>query len=318
MTWCEEQFSAFNERIRLDATRLARIRGAIDHFSTFCSSDEHLKAAGDGAPFLQGSTATKTVITPLSGDEFDVDVVYPFNLDALHGDKSPPAIVNWFLGRLKNDAFYRENLIPKDRCARIEYVGDFHLDIIPATRALPDHQPYAVPAKDLGDWVANDPVGFVNWIEELDHKSNGADHNGDGRFVRSVRYIKRWRDDFFQGETAPASILLSTFLGKHEPNGNYSPALENPLFPTYATEAAYTYDMLRLTHSCIQMSSGSAYRHQTLDSDLGRNWREQYEKMFLDRLQTCIDQLRLAIFAENDGQALEHYRQAFGDTFPAA
>lgn len=73
MTWCETQVTQFNEQIKLDSARVGRVAGAMKRFQEFCEKDDELKAGMAENVFLQGSVATKTVIKPLVGDEFDVD-----------------------------------------------------------------------------------------------------------------------------------------------------------------------------------------------------------------------------------------------------
>jgi hypothetical protein len=97
MTWCEPQIVKLNDKIKLDSGRLERIQGAVKRLDEFCEKDDQLRAARDGSVFLQGSVATRTVIKPLKGDEFDVDVVYPFKLGAFKEGVTPSQIIRWFL-----------------------------------------------------------------------------------------------------------------------------------------------------------------------------------------------------------------------------
>jgi hypothetical protein len=320
MTWCEPQIVTFNDKIKLDSGRLERIRGAVQRLDEFCEKDDQLRAARDGGVFLQGSVSTKTVIKPLADDEFDVDVVYPFKLDAFREGVTPSQIIQWFLDRLRQSDFYKNALIPRDRCARLDYAGDFHLDVIPATKSVAAHQPYAVPAKDLGSWITSDPAGFANWVAGRDSRSEAVDSDGVGRFVRSCRMMKRWRDEKLDAENAPTSILLVTMLGKHDPTSTgYNPPLEKPLYPQYKTDVAYLYDMLRLTHSCLRSSRRTAFLHPTiLDEDLSQGWDAKNLEYFLERLQMCINWIYAGIYAGNEGDSIGHYRNAFGDTFPAS
>ncbi len=320
MTWCESQFVKFNDKIKLDSGRLERIRGAVQRLEEFCEKDDQLRAAMDGAVFLQGSVATKTVIKPLVDDEFDVDVVYPFKLSVFGEGVTPSGIIEWFLARLRQSDFYKNMLIPRDRCARLDYAGDFHLDVIPATKSVTAHQPYAVPAKDLGSWITNDSEGFATWVAERDSRSGAIDSDGVGRFVRSCRMTKRWRDTKLDPENAPTSILLVTMLGKHDPTiPGYDPPLENPLYPQYKTDVAYLYDMLRLTHSCLRSSRRTAFFHPTiLDEDLSRGWDAKNLEYFLEKLQMCINWINVGIYAQDEGESIGHYTNAFGDSFPAS
>lgn len=320
LIWCDSQFRAFNEKIRLDITRRQRIESAISAFSKFCETDGELAAAKSGTPFLQGSVATDTVIRPLSGDEFDVDLVYPFRLSAFGNQApQPKQIVDWFTARLKLNDFYKERLIPKPRCVRINYAGDFHFDIIPAAVDLADHKPFSVPTRDTMNWVTNDPHGFANWVEARDERSGDRDSNNDGRFVRSVRVMKRWRDQFFGEKSAVSSILLVTFLGNHDPSIiTYNPPLENPLFPANQHDAAYLYDMLRLTHGCLQNPAPKAFSHPTPPYDnLASNWDSKYLELFLQRLGGCIKHMENAFVANSEAVAIGHYQKAFGETFPS-
>lgn len=258
MTWCETHVAQFNDKIKLDSARIERIEGATKRFQEFCQKDEQLSVAIVGNVFLQGSVATKTAIRPLVNDEFDVDAVYPFNFNAFDSDTTPSQLFEWFLSRLRLSEFYKKNLIPRDRCARVDYAGDFHVDIIPATTTFTDHKPYAVPAKDLGSWITNDPLGYVKWVKDIDQCASGIDNDGVGRFVRCCRMMKRWRDEKFSAESCPSSILLITMLGKHDPSRkDYDPPLSDPLYPAYQTDIAYLYDMLRLTHSCLNTARRS-------------------------------------------------------------
>jgi len=320
MTWCEAKFQSFNDQLKLDAARRSRIDGAICNLRDYCAADEELNAARDQPLFLQGSVAARTVIKPYLNAEFDVDLIYPFDWSRFNRQMSAREILDWFVARLQRSDFYRPRLIEKDRCLRIDYAGDFHLDVTPGTRALQHHFPYAIPAREGNSWLASDPIGFVDWIRGIDARSGGVDPDGAGRFVRCMRYMKRWRDASYSPEPGPSSILLTTMLGKHDPSlKNYYPALENSLFPQYETDAAYLYDMLRLTHSCIQLGRNSAFQHPTLPAeDLGRALSQADVDDFLERLQACITHLELAIYEQADGPSVERYREAFGGTFPAA
>jgi hypothetical protein len=192
--------------------------------------------------------------------------------------------------------------------------------VIPATKSVVAHKPYAVPAKDLGSWITNDPYGFTSWVSDQDRKTIAVDSDGVSRFVRSCRIVKRWRDAKLDAGKAPTSILLVTMLGKHEPtNPNYNPPLENPLYTEHKTDMAYIYDMLRLTHSCLLSARRTAFTHPTIiEEDLSRGWDTKHLGYFLERLQVCIGSIRSGIFAVDDKTSIAHYTNAFGDTFPAS
>ncbi|MDO8571105.1 MAG: nucleotidyltransferase, partial [bacterium] len=217
MQLCENQFGKFNSSIRIDDDRKKKIESAFEHFTDFSKTDPEISTASDGHPFLQGSMATHTIVKPLKGGEFDVDIVYPFKLAALRAGITPAEIRDWFFRRLRNDHFYNENLISKPRCARIEYKGEFHLDIIPARKGEGlESSFYFIPTKDSLGWKKTTPLAFRYWVQNIDEKSGGKNAEGAGRFVRCVRIMKRWRDRNFIETSALPSIALTAILGQHE------------------------------------------------------------------------------------------------------
>jgi hypothetical protein len=318
MTWCEAQFLSFNNAIKLDAERKQRIDGAVTRLVEFCNTDGQLSAALQGELFFQGSVATRTVVKPLAKQEFDVDLIYPFRRNAFAAGTTPSQIMDWFRGRFAASGFYSPRQIDKDRCVRVDYAGDFHLDITPATRDVADCQPWAIATKDSPNWEKSDPIGFINWVKAIDDRADGLDGDGVRRFVRCARYMKRWRDSAFSEETAPKSIVLVTALGKHDPSSkNYNPPIENPLYPQYQTDSAYLFDMLRLTHSCIMGRRGTAFSHPTTGEDLGGEWADANFDLFVGQLSRCINHLRNAIYADAEATSIQHYKATLGDTFPA-
>jgi hypothetical protein len=70
-----------------------------------------------------------TTIRPWRGEEFDLDIVCQLHDCDNH---APLTVYNAVADRLRDHTSYRTLLEPKDRCLRINYAGNFHLDIIPA------------------------------------------------------------------------------------------------------------------------------------------------------------------------------------------
>jgi len=321
MATCSALFEKHNESLRLDVSRRGRIESAVKAFVDFAKSDDQLSAAIDGTPFLQGSIATRTSVRPLGSDEFDVDVVYPFRLSAF-GDPtpSPNEIIQWFKKRLCEREFYRENFDDsKDRCARIDYAGDFHVDFVPSAADIRGHQPYAVPARDLGAWTKSNPIGFADWVEQNAVRSGGRDVNGDYRFTRCVRYLKRWRDHTFPQGTAPSSMLLTTMLGKHEP---HLPLFTRPsglTFDVVPCDASYVHDILLHTIDCIRSEGTHAFLNPTVDGEnLSRGWAESHLQNFVNESIRTISAIRRALAEPAEIVAAELYREAFGDSFPTS
>lgn len=79
--------------------------------------------------YLQGSTALGTAVKPIGDREFDVDLIC-FCAGVASGIS--PADLKAAVGnRLKEHATYARIIEEKKRCWRLNYQGDFHLDLSP-------------------------------------------------------------------------------------------------------------------------------------------------------------------------------------------
>jgi hypothetical protein len=131
--------------------------------------------------------------------------------------------------RLREHAVYRAILQPKNRCLRINYAGNFHLDIIPA---CPNGgMAIKVPDRELAAWKTSNPVGYADWFfRRCQYRSRLLEKAMDARvrplpsnvpserkypLQRAVQLLKRHRDSFFDGNPdAARSILLTTLAAE--------------------------------------------------------------------------------------------------------
>ncbi len=181
--------------------------------------------------FPQGSMAIGTTNKPRHGEEFDVDLVcLLLRLDPSRAD--PEAVYAAVLERLRESDRYRPKLTPKPRCIRIDYAGQFHLDVIPACPSPRSGVPWGelaivIPDRQRRIWVSTNPRGFALWFRmravpaEAQRLAASVEplppNLGLGQkpiLHRVVQLFKRRRDVHFNGsEFAPCSILLTTIDG---------------------------------------------------------------------------------------------------------
>jgi hypothetical protein len=193
--------------------------------------------------FAQGSMALGTTVSPWGRVEYDVDVVF----EVTGGQWTARTLFDAMCTRLRENGNFAPLLAPSEQsrpCARLEYRGDFHLDIIPAVRGIsgmtrPWLLEYAttgvlVPKPDLTDWQPSNPEGFVKWfnsravkvrrdwlieakLEPLPAQTEAEDK---APLAVAVQLLKRARDVAFNGKgIAPRSIVLTTLAGKHYVGG---------------------------------------------------------------------------------------------------
>src|SRR5262249_17857688 len=146
---------------------------------------------------------------PWRGEEFDLDIVCQ-----LHYCDGQTAIqvYNVVASRLREHAAYRDILQLKNRCIRVDYAGNFHLDIIPA---CPEGgTAIRVPDRKLAAWIPSNPLGYADWFFDrcqyrgpltraIDAGMRPLPPNVPSErkypLQRAVQLIKRHRDTFFGG-----------------------------------------------------------------------------------------------------------------------
>jgi hypothetical protein len=185
--------------------------------------------------YSQGSFAQGTVIRPLTEeDELDIDLVCEF--------KNPPNGITqkqlkFLVGdRLRSDETYEDMLVEKQRCWRLDYANQFHMDILPAIedRGREDGS-ILIPDKqlDAGLWHYSNPRGYSKWfrsqMEQAFNRSRQSLAKAQNRKIddvpewevktplqRAIQILKRHRDIEFENDSdnKPISIIISTLAAK--------------------------------------------------------------------------------------------------------
>ncbi|MBI5115056.1 nucleotidyltransferase [Candidatus Poribacteria bacterium] len=192
--------------------------------------------AGGAAPELelavispQGSIALGTATKPIGSNEFDVDLIC--HLAHVTRTTQPWAVKHLVGERLRQNAGYAEMLKEKQRCWRLNYAGEFHLDITPS---IPNPEcsngGELVPDKKLREWKPTNPKGYrarfeqyaaiepsfeVQFAEARKRATVEPLPQGGGKNTLQliVQICKRHRDIHFltrDRDLAPVSIILTT------------------------------------------------------------------------------------------------------------
>ncbi|MCO7227560.1 cyclic GMP-AMP synthase DncV-like nucleotidyltransferase [Pleionea sp. CnH1-48] len=194
----------------------------------------------DAEIYPQGSIRLKTTVKPIGNDEFDVDLVCHLP----HVPASIPAMeVYRIVGeRLAEKETYKKILKSKNRCWKLNYSGNFHLDITPAITDEEEHHTDSieVPDKEKSCWKDSNPKGYADWfgeyakfkpklsiktvrlieakaqIEELPDVSEPT----KDWLRKIVQICKRQRDVYYlelpeeRKKRAPISIIITTLAAK--------------------------------------------------------------------------------------------------------
>jgi hypothetical protein len=175
--------------------------------------------------YPQGSLRIGTTVRPIKYCEFDLDLVSELSDPRLEATQAYELV--W--ARMHSSQLYRPLMERRPRCIRLNYSGDFHLDVVPAivgARYSADDSGIFIPDREKRTWLQSDPKGYARWFEarclkrRLHRRIEGrieplrAPQSTDEKapLKLAVQLWKRWRDITFRNrpELAPSSIVLTT------------------------------------------------------------------------------------------------------------
>ena len=214
------------DSLQLSRTQFSAAEASYNAVSAWLGSESSPLAALNPVIFPHGSVALGTTVKPRRGqkdDEYDVDCVCrlaPTSMGAMQ-------VYGLVQERLAAHGTYKGMLERKNRCLRLNFAGQFHLDILPA---IPDVEgggtKLLVPDREITEWTSSDPEGFARWfaaqsqpLREIRAHAQPLPEptatEDKAALAIAVQLIKRRRDMVFDGsEDAPRSILLTTMAGR--------------------------------------------------------------------------------------------------------
>jgi hypothetical protein len=228
-TQLDDLLDRMAEQLQLDDTRYDRMKKSYIAVKDWIESDTLFFKPYKYDVYPHGSVRTLTTVKPFGKDEFDLDIA--IHLIAALSNHTPAKIYAELKRRLSENATYKAMLEPKNRCLRLNYAGDYHMDILPGVQEVPyDQNRLMVPDRELGAWVSSNPRGYADWFmgranlakESLLEKAMRAENLPVDNFKnkkplqRAVQLIKRDRDIYFQKDDTykTSSIILTTLAGQ--------------------------------------------------------------------------------------------------------
>jgi hypothetical protein len=225
--------------------------------------------------YPQGSMRLNTTVKPLVGDEYDLDFVC--ELICLPSFfRHPVDALDLIERRLRDNETYRRMLERTNRCIRLNYEHQFHMDILPACKDPNNGGTcIVVPDRKLEDWKPSNPKGYASWFDSrasqvlIGQLLEKAEPIPDQEAVAekatlklAVQLLKRWRDIRYKSicDLAPISIVLTT-LSAQAYRGERSVAR------AIAKILAEISELARTSYPRIKVSNPS-----NADEDLSEKW----------------------------------------------
>lgn len=233
----EELLARIAQELQLDKSRIERMESAYKAVYELIKSDDIFFHDFEVELYSQGSKRIGTTVKPISGNDFDLDMV--LHIHSLYSNFTPSQIYNALVKVIESNNYYESIREKKDRCIRLNYKGDFHMDILPGCMIEYNNlEKIAIPEKRLSDWSSGNPKGFANWFLEIANSvkepmlkqfsESILQANVDSEplpnddiytktpLQRAVQLVKRYRDIYYQRKEFPvSSIVLTTLMGKY-------------------------------------------------------------------------------------------------------
>lgn len=218
------------ENLQLDETRFKKMESAYKSVSDWIEEDEGFFKNVDFEIYPHGSALIGATVKPTEKEEFDLDFVIHIRMDWEKYD--PEEVYNELKRRLEEHDTYKKMLQPKNRVIRLNYAGDFHMDIMPGCQEfVNDPDRILIRDKKLQGNKSSNPRGYGAWFngkadtvkEFLLEKAYAMQELPEQEpyhlkkpLKRAVQLIKRYRNIYFEDdpEYATSSIILTTLAGQ--------------------------------------------------------------------------------------------------------
>lgn len=195
-----KNFDAFlKNKVNLSDARIDMLDSRVEAVTKFLQTgdDEFASNFIDVVP--QGSYAHRTIINPVvTGDDFDADVLLEVEeVDGWEADDYVEALYKKFRG----STTYREMASRHDRCVKVDYANEFHIDVVPY---LERHGQHFITNRVTNEFELTNPEGFNDWLVERNRLASG-------HLVKVIRLMKYLRD--YKSNFSVKSVILTILLG---------------------------------------------------------------------------------------------------------
>ena len=250
----------------------------------------------------QGSWAHETIIQPAEGLEFDADFL--LQLDEVEGwAPSKYNEVVWDV--LSNHGVYGSKTTRKNRCVRVTYANDCHVDIVPYV--VQEDGTEVIVNRTTDEFEETNPIGFTEWLQNKDVITGGDLR----RVIRLLKYLRDHRSAF-----AIKSVLLTTIVGERvEQWRKDKDAKYYADIPTTLLHVVKDLDeWLQARPTKTQASIGDpSCPNTTFD----HRWTDKQYETFRDDIHALAGYIEAAYTTEGVAESLAAWQEIFGTGFKA-
>jgi hypothetical protein len=287
------------EKVNLNPTRVAELDSRVESITTALR-------AGLGERFVeivpQGSWAHRTIIRPAPTLEFDADFLIRLDEEsAWNSDPSKYSSAVWDV--LSDHSTYGSMAKRKNRCVRITYANDCHVDVVPYV-ICNDGRQYIVN-RTSNEFEETNPVGFTEWLQEKDDLTSR-------NLRKTIRLLKHLRDR--RGAFALKSVLLTTLAGEVVDSWHtYDPGYYKDV-PTTLVHLLENLDSWLQQRPTKPYISDPSCNRTSFD----HRWTDSQYVTFRERIHELTPRMRAAYDATAVAASVTAWQDIFGSDFPNA
>ncbi len=285
MANCTKLFLDFNKELEVTSSKIQKIKKARDNIKNkLVAHFENKSKYNLKGTWIQGSYKMGTMIRT-KDDTCDLDLGVYFN--QVDENVTSGTVMDQVSKAVEDVTSTTPS--KKEKCIRIIYKGDFHIDLPIYHFNKEDHAHPNLATRNNG-WNESDPKDFYIWFN---------DHSNLQQLKRIVRYLKAWSDN--KKGKFPSGLAFSIWAVNH-------------LVSNERDDIAL-YELLKEIKSDIDYSWYLEMPVVPYD-DVCQKLTKEQKSSFSDAIESFIDDAKDAIESDNQLEASKLWQKHLGNKFP--
>ncbi len=250
----------------------------------------------------QGSWAHETIIEPGADMQFDADFLVQIEEDP-DWNNDPKLYSNAVYDALDAHGTYSPKTKRKNRCVRVTYANDSHIDIVPYVILADGRQVIVFRTDNV--FEDTNPAGFTDWLREKDDLTN--------RNLRKVlRLLKYLRDH--QNSFDLKSVLLTTMVGNIVDSWRLLDPDHYKDVPTTLVHLVEELDTWLQAHTSKPYLTDPSCP----TTSFNHRWTQIQFEAFRDKIHSLAPKLRTAYDTVGVAESITAWQSVFGSSFPSS
>ena len=287
------QFRAFlRYEVNLNQDRLRRLQVSVRDVNRYLSRN----LTGYQNIDRQGSYGLDTLVKPLrENDEYDADIQVVMNPNQAWKPRDYLLALRDTLAQNQN---YADKIRLHRRCVKLDYVGQFHLDVVPRITRLGGHY---ICNGETDKFEVTDGTGYRDWFAA---RSRITRVNLK-RVVRLLKYVRDRQDNY-----VAKSILLTTLAGNAIRDADQGTESVRTVANTLTTV------LTRLDRYLQRHPEMPEIKNPVLASEtFNRHWSPERYEYFRERIHVHAHIAKKALASPSIDDSITTWRRLFGPEF---